>query len=75
MQHGGLSDALPVYEGFCIGAVRRDRHHAFTVHQVAVMGEDSWTQELGGGGGRLLTNKQPSDNKPLSAVVLNPSTT
>lgn len=50
VQHRGLGDALPVYEGVCVGAVRCHRHHALAVHQVAVVGQDSWAQELGGGG-------------------------
>lgn len=47
-QHRRLSDPLPVDEGVGVGAVRRHRHHAFTVHEVAVVGQNPRTEQLEG---------------------------
>lgn len=45
-QHRRLSNPLPVDERVCIRAVRRHRHHAVSVHEVAVVRQNSRTQQL-----------------------------
>lgn len=45
-QHSGLCDALAVHEGVGVVAVRRHRHHAFAVHQVAVVRQDPRAEQL-----------------------------
>lgn len=45
-QHRGLVDPLPVDEGVGVQAVRRHGHHAFTVHEVAVVGQDPRAEQL-----------------------------
>ena len=47
-QHRRLCDSLPVDKGVSIWAVRRHRHHTFTVHEVAVVGQDPRTEQLEG---------------------------
>lgn len=47
-QHRGLSNALAIDEGVCVGAVRRHRHHAVGVHEVAVVRQDPRAQQLEG---------------------------
>lgn len=45
-QHRRLGDALPVHKRVGVGAVRRHGHHAFAVHEVAVVGQDPWAEQL-----------------------------
>lgn len=45
-QHSRLDNALPVYKRVCVRAVRRHSHHAFAVHEVAVVGQNPRTKQL-----------------------------
>lgn len=47
-QHRRLSNSLPIDEHVCVRAVRRHRHHAVGVHEVAVVRQDPRTQQLNG---------------------------
>lgn len=45
-QHRCLCNSLPVDKGVGVWAVRRHGHHTFTVHEVAVVGQNPWTYQL-----------------------------
>lgn len=45
-QHRRLDNALPVYKRVCVRAMRRHCHHAFAVHEVAVVGQNPRTEQL-----------------------------
>lgn len=70
-QHCCLGNSLPIYKGICIRAVRGHSYHTVSVHQVAVVRQNSRTQQLNiNKGGYISTNSATHQLQQLHKVQL-----